>query len=97
MNFSNKIDFKIWFVFIAGIIISRTLGCVINDLFDYNTDKINNPEKHLITLKINSHSYIMLIVISILPSIALILGLFFQIVSIKLLLICVSLILLLLK
>lgn len=38
-DFSNKIDFKIWFVFIAGIIISRTLGCVINDLLDYKIDK----------------------------------------------------------
>ena len=47
---------------------------IINGLFDYDTDKINNPEKYLSTLKINSHSYIMLIVILILPSIALILG-----------------------
>jgi 4-hydroxybenzoate polyprenyltransferase len=38
-NFSNKINLKIWFVFIAGIIISRTLGCVINDLFDHKIDK----------------------------------------------------------
>ena len=53
---------------------------IINDLFDYDTDKINNPEKYLIPVKIDSdykinlHSCIILIVILILPSIALILG-----------------------
>ena len=36
---SDKINFRIWLIFIAGIFISRTLGCVINDLFDHKIDK----------------------------------------------------------
>tara|TARA_A100001015_G_C14953428_1_gene697729 strand:+ start:458 stop:1333 length:876 start_codon:yes stop_codon:yes gene_type:complete len=34
----DALDFNIWSIFIFGIIISRTLGCVINDLLDRKID-----------------------------------------------------------
>lgn len=37
-NQGDILNLKNWCVFIFGIIISRTLGCVINDLFDKNID-----------------------------------------------------------
>ncbi len=47
---------------------------VINDLFDYDTDRVNNPEKYFTTSKIhsyytiNSHKYIIIMILLILAS-----------------------------
>lgn len=49
INFSNlksicvqllSENWQLWLVFICGIVISRSLGCVINDLCDYKFDKL---------------------------------------------------------
>ena len=39
INLNNNLNYKTWLIFLFGIVISRTLGCVINDLFDKKIDK----------------------------------------------------------